>query len=199
MTFVAAEFNTIVTACGMLCATVQGSTGWYAFAYRGKPALLRTNDVLFRAHRAFGSFATAFYLIGLLAGTVGFIGALTINDPPLELGSLSFNVHTWGSFPVVAVWAWKTWLSYFRKGPLYARRRWLGPALVGAWAFTWVSAAVSYYVRTLPTNLQHPPPVVLLPYEWLWLQLALPFVLGGAAGAWVIRAAARAQVQGGDR
>lgn len=195
MNFVAAEFNTLVTGCGMVCATVQGATGWYAFRYRRKPALLKTNDVLFRAHRAFGSFATAFYLLGLVAGTVGFIGAVTVNEPPLELESVSFNVHTWGSFPVVVVWAWKTWLSYFRKGPLYGERRWLGPALVAAWAFTWLSAAVSYYARTLPENLQHPPPVVLLPHDWLWLQLALPVLVGSAIVVPVLRAAIRAEAK----
>ncbi len=195
MNFTAAEFNTLVTGCGMLCATVQGATGGYAFWYRRKPVLLRSNEVLFRAHRAFGSFATAFYLVGLVAGTVGFVGAVTVNEPPLELESASFNVHTWGSFPVVVVWAWKTWLSYFRKGPLYAKRRWLGPALVAAWAFTWFSAATSYYVRTLPSNLQHPPPVVLLPYEWFWAQLLLPILLGGALAVPIMRGALKAEAK----
>ncbi len=185
------EFNTIITFLGMMCATVQGVTGFYAAYYRKRTGLLKANDVLFRAHRAFGGFATTLYLLGLFAGINGLIGALTRNEPPLELRSASFNVHTWGSFPVLLIFVWKTTLSYFRKKSLYTSRKWLGIALFVAWAYNWLSAATSYYVRTLPGNLQHPAPVFLLPYSWLWLQLALPFLLGGLIGAWVLRAAIR--------
>jgi len=121
----------------------------------------------------------------------GLIGALTRNEPPLELRSASFNVHTWGSFPVLLIFVWKTTLSYFRKKSLYTSRKWLGIALFVAWAYNWLSAATSYYMRTLPGNPQHPAPVFLLPYNWLWLQLTLPFLLGGLIGAWVLRAAIR--------
>ena len=58
---------------------------------------------------------TVLYLLGLFAGVNGLIGALTRNEPPLELRSASFNIHTWGSFPVLFVVAWKTYLSYFTK------------------------------------------------------------------------------------
>jgi hypothetical protein len=59
------EFNTIITFLGMFCATVQGVTGYYAAYYRKRAAWLKTNDVLARAHRAFGSFATVLYLLGV--------------------------------------------------------------------------------------------------------------------------------------
>jgi hypothetical protein len=181
------EMNTIVTFLGMLCATVQGITGTYAAYYRKRAALLKTDDTLFRAHRAFGSFATTLYLLGLFAGINGLIGALTRNEPPLELRSPSFNIHTWGSFPVLFVVMWKTYLSYFNKKPLYRNRKWLGIAMFVAWAYNWLTAAVSYYVRTLPSNPQHPAPVFLLPYRLLGLQLALPFILGGLIGALILR------------
>jgi len=183
------EFNTLITFLGMLCATVQVSTGYYAGYYKRRPALLKTNEILFRAHRAFGSFATVLYVLGLFAGVVGFVGALTVNEPPLELGSASFNIHTWGSFPVLFIVAWKTYLSYFNKKALYSRLKWLGVAMFLAWTFTWLTAAVSYYVRTLPTNLQHPPPVFLLPYDWLGVQLVLPFVVGGIISVLILRRA----------
>jgi len=183
------EFNTIITFLGMLCATVQITTGYYAAYYKKRSALLKTNDILFRAHRAFGSFATMLYLLGLFAGINGLIGAVTRNDPPLELASASFNIHTWGSFPVLVIVAWKTHLSYFIKRPLYTKRKWLGIAIFLAWSYTWLTAAISYYLRTLPSNPQHPPPVFLLPYRLLGLQLALPFILGGLIGALILRQA----------
>lgn len=189
MPIIQVEMNTIVTFLGMLCATVQFVTGFYAAYVRKKAGLLKGNDVLFRAHRAFGGFATTLYLLGLFAGVNGLIGALARNEPPLELRSASFNVHTWGSFPVLAVFVWKTYLSYFRKQPLYTKRKWLGIAMFAAWSYNWLSAAVSYYLRTLPSNPQHPAPVFLLPYNLLWLQLLLPFLLGGLVGALVLRAA----------
>jgi hypothetical protein len=179
--------NTIVTFLGMLCATVQGVTGYYAAYYRKRTALLKIDDTLFRAHRAFGSFATTLYLLGLFAGINGLIGALTRNEPPLELRSPSFNIHTWGSFPVLVIVMWKIYLSYFDKKPLYRNREWLGIAMFLAWTYNWLTAAVSYYVRTLPSNPQHPAPVFLLPYRLLGLQLALPFILGGLIGALILR------------
>jgi len=179
--------NTIITFLGMLCATAQGITGYYAAYYRKRAALLKTNETLSQAHHTFGSFATTLYLLGLFAGINGLIGALTHNEPPLELRSASFNIHTWGSFPVFFVVAWKTYLSYFRKKPLYGKRKWLGIAMFLAWSYNWLTAAVSYYVRTVPPNEQHPDPVFLLPYEWMWLQLLLPFVLGGVIGTLILR------------
>jgi hypothetical protein len=193
MEIVPAEFNTIITFLGMTCAMVQACTGFYALHYRKKIALIKTNEILFRSHRAFGSFATVLYLLGLFSGINSLIGAITRNSPPMELGSASFNIHTWPSFLVVVVFAWKTYLSYFRKGALYSKRRWLGPALFVAWAYTWLTAAVSYYLRTLPSNPQHPEPNFLLPYSWLWLQLGLPFILGGLIGLITLRKAASSQ------
>jgi hypothetical protein len=187
MPIVQVEMNTIITFLGMLCATVQGVTGYYAAYYRKRAALLKIDDTLSRAHRAFGSFATTLYLLGLFAGINGFIGALTRNEPPLELRSPSFNIHTWGSFPVLFVVMWKTYLSYFNKKPLYRNRKWLGIAMFLAWTYNWLTAAVSYYVRTLPSNPQHPAPVFLLPYRLMGLQLALPFILGGLIGALILR------------
>ncbi|MFX1376212.1 MAG: hypothetical protein ACFFA0_10390 [Promethearchaeota archaeon] len=50
LTYSVAEFNTIITMLGCLCATVQTTTGVYAFYYKKKRALLKTNDILFRSH-----------------------------------------------------------------------------------------------------------------------------------------------------
>ena len=183
------EFNTIITFLGMMCATVQGLTGYYAAYYKKRSGLLKTNSALSATHCAFGSFATVLYVLGLFAGINGFIGALTRNNPPLELGSISFNIHTWGSFPVFGIVVWKTYLSYFKKKKLYGKKKWLGIAMFLAWSYTWLSAAVSYYVRTLPSNPQHPAPVFLLPYGLLGVQLALPFALGGLIGGIVLRRA----------
>jgi hypothetical protein len=190
MKIVMAEFNTIITFLGMLCAMVQGVTGFYALSFLKKIGLLKVNQVLFRAHRAFGSFSTTLYLLGLFSGINSLVGAFIRNSPPLELNSISFNVHTWPSFLVVVIFAWKSYLSYFRKTSLYAKRKWLGPALFFAWAYTWISAAISYYLRTLPSNPQHPAPSFLLPYDWMALQMALPFLLGGVIGLVIIKRAA---------
>jgi hypothetical protein len=187
MPIVQVEMNTIITFLGMLCATVQGTTGFFAAYVRKRGALLKTNDTLHRAHTAFGTFATTLYFLGLFAGINGLVGAITRNEPPLELQSPSFNVHTWGSFVVLAIVLWKTYMSYFRKKPLYAKKKWLGIAMFFAWTYNWLTAANSYYVRTLPSNPQHPPPVFLLPYELMWLQLALPFLLGGVIGWLILR------------
>jgi hypothetical protein len=153
-----AEYNTIITFLGCLCATVQMSTGFYAAYILAKPALLTTDRVLNRAHRTFGGFATILYLLGLFNGVNSLVSAVRIGRPPLELNSISFNVHTWISIPLVAIFVWKTYLSYFDKAKLYRKRKWLGPAMFGVWAFTWITAAISYYVRTLPANPQHAPP-----------------------------------------
>jgi hypothetical protein len=189
MPIVQVEMNTIITFLGMMCATVQGVTGFYAGYLLNKIGLLKGNDVLFRAHRAFGSFATTLYLLGLFAGVNGLIGAIVRDEPPLELASASFNIHTWGSFPVLIIVAWKTIQSYFFKRPLYTKRKWLGIAAFVAWTYNWITAAVSYYLRTLPSNPQHPPPAFLLPYRLMWLQLALPFLLGGLIAALILRQA----------
>jgi hypothetical protein len=190
MDITVAELNTIITFLGMTCAMVQACTGFYALHFRKKTSLIKTNDTMFRSHRAFGSFATTLYLLGLFSGINSLVGAITRNSPPLELGSVSFNVHTWPSFLVVAVFAWKTYLSYFKKSSLYGGRSWLGPALFAAWAYTWITAAISYYLRTLPSNPQHPAPSFLLPYSWMGLQLALPFILGGLIGLITLKRAA---------
>ncbi|MDF1515376.1 MAG: hypothetical protein P1S60_16320, partial [Anaerolineae bacterium] len=84
------EMNTIVTFLGMLCASVQAVTGYYAAYFKKRTVMLKTNPVLSQAHHVFGSFATILYLLGLFAGVNGLIGALTINEPPLELQSASF-------------------------------------------------------------------------------------------------------------
>jgi hypothetical protein len=186
-----AEFNTVITFLGMICASVQAFTGIYSGYIRKKIGLLKINPVLAQSHGVFGNFATILYLLGLFAGIVGFIGAITRNTPPLELNSVSFNVHTWGSFPVLIVFVWKTWLSYFRKKSLYGKKKWLGIAMFLAWAFTWISAAISYYLRTLPSNLQHPDPVFLLPYRFMGAQLLLPFILGSLVGLWTVKNAKR--------
>jgi hypothetical protein len=174
-----AEYNTIITFLGCLCATVQMTTGFYAAYILAKPALLTTDKVLSRAHRSFGDFATVLFLLGLFNGINSLVSAVRIGEPPLELNSFSFNIHTWISIPLVGVFVWKTWLSYFDKPKLYRKKRWLGPAMFGVWSFTWITAAISYYVRTLPTNPQHAPPSFLLPYNLIVVQLALPFVIGG--------------------
>jgi hypothetical protein len=189
-----AELNTIITFLGMLAATVQGVTGFYAGYIKKRAVLLKTNSALSQAHSTFGSMATILYLLGLFAGVNGLIGALTVNQPPLELQSPSFNIHTWGSFPVLAVWVWKTWLSYFNKRQLYAKLKWLGIAMFLAWSYNWITAAISYYVRTMPPNKQHPDPNFLFPYRLLGVQLALPFALGGLIGWLVCRRAAQQEL-----
>ncbi|MBN2720663.1 MAG: hypothetical protein JXR72_06145 [Proteobacteria bacterium] len=190
-----AEYNTIITFLGCMCATVQIFTGFYAGYILAKPALLTTDRILNRAHRAFGSFATTLYLMGLFNGLNTFVGAVTTGRPPLELSSVSFNVHTWISFPIVGIFVWKAWLSYFDKPKLYSKRKWLGPAMFAAWAFTWITAAISYYVRTLPTNPQHSPPSFLLPYRLMGIQIVMPFVIGGIIGWIVLKRFRTAQAQ----
>ncbi|MFX1519265.1 MAG: hypothetical protein ACFFCD_05035 [Promethearchaeota archaeon] len=182
-----AEYNTIVTMLGMLCATAQVFTGYYATYVKKRMFLVRGNDILFRSHRAFGSFATVFYFLGLFAGLTGFAGTVTENIPPLELEDPLYIIHTFGSFVVLVIIVAKTYLSYFSKKFLYGRVQGrLGVATFLAWAFTWITAAIAYYERTLPTNPQHTPPSFLLPYELMGLMLVIPFIIGGSIGSLVV-------------
>ena len=158
-----AEYNTLITMLGMLCATVQASTGSYASIIKKKISVIKKNDIIFRAHRAFGGFATTLYLLGLFAGITGLIGGLLENEPPLETDTWSYNIHTWPSFLVMVVILWKTYISYFNKQQVYKRGKILGIATFFAWMFTWITASISYYIRTVPPNKQHPDPVYLLP------------------------------------
>ena len=181
-----AEFNTIVTMLGCLCACVQAGTGIYASIVKKKIALIKTNDILFRSHRAFGGFATTLYFLGLFAGLTGFIGSLTVGSPPFEISDISFNFHVWPSFLVIIVIVWKTWISYFKKGSVYKRGKILGIATFFAWVFTWISSAFSYYLRTVPPNKQHPDPSFLLPYSLMGIQIILPFLIGGLIVLWIL-------------
>jgi len=189
ITYSVAEFNTIITMLGCLCATVQLTTGYFAAYTKKKIFLLKTNDILFRAHRAFGGFATVLYFLGLFAGMVGFIGGIVFNIPPFELGSPSFNIHVWPSFAVLVIIVYKTYISYFKKPSIYKKGKWLGIATFIAWAFTWITSSISYYLRTLPSNPQHEPPTYLLPFELIWLQILIPFLIGGLIGCLILRSA----------
>ena len=182
-----AEYNTIVTMLGALCATSQVATGYYSAYIKKRMALLRTDEILFRSHRAFGSFATVFYFLGLFAGLTGFAGTLTENMPPMELGDPNYVIHTFGSFVILVIIVSKIYLSYFNKKILYAKvKGTLGVATFLAWAFTWITSAIAYYTRTLPTNPQFPPPTFLLPYELMGLMMAIPFLIGGTIGFLVV-------------
>ena len=143
------EMNTIVTFLGMLAATVQGVTGYYAGYLKRRAALLRTNEALRPSACHLCAMATILYLLGLFAGINGFIGALTVNKPPLELQSASFNIHTRGSFPVLAVWTCKNGLTLTSASSMPSAK-WLGIAMFVAWSYNWLTAAVSYYERTMP-------------------------------------------------
>ena len=176
---------------GCLCATVQLGTGMYSAFYRKKLGLIKTNDVLFRAHRAFGGFATTLYFLGLFAGLTGFIGAILFNIPPFEATDLSFIIHVWPSFAVMVVIIYKTYISYFKKPSVYRKGKWLGIATFIAWAFTWISSAFSYYLRTLPSNPQHEPPTYLLPFELMWLQILIPFIVGILISYFILKSADR--------
>jgi len=189
LTYTTAEFNTIVTMLGCLCATVQAATGYYAGYKKKKISLLKTNDILFRSHRAFGGFATTLYFLGLFAGITGFMGAIFFGEPPFEILDFSFNFHVWPSFAIAVIVIWKTYLSYFRKPLIYKHCKWLGAATFIAWSYNWISSALSYYLRTLPSNPQHPPPTYLLPFELLWFQIILPFIIGAIIGFFLLRAA----------
>ena len=165
---------------GVLCATVQAVIGFYAAFVKKKTFHIKKNDILFRSHRAFGGFATALYALGLFAGTTGFIDAITVQEiVPFEITDASFNFHTWPSFLIGIIILYKTFIAYFNKKRMYKQAKWLGGLTFVAWAYTWVTAAISYYVRTVPPNLQHEPPKYLLPYEIFWLQILIPFIVGG--------------------
>jgi hypothetical protein len=184
-----AEFNTIVTMLGCLCATVQAATGYYAGYKKKKVGLLKTNDILFRSHRAFGGFATTLFFLGLFTGITGYIGSLFFQSPPFEVTDFSFNFHFWPSFPITILIILKTYFSYFKKGLIYKTSKWLGVATFIAWAYNWISSVISYYLRTLPSNPQHDPPIYLLPIELMWLQIIIPFILGALIGYAILRKA----------
>ncbi len=187
-----AEFNTIITMLGCLCATVQAATGAYAGYKKKKISLLKTNDILFRSHRAFGGFATTLYFLGLFAGITGFITAIFFGGPPFfEPLDLSFSFHVWPSFPIAAIIIWKTYISYFRKPHIYKLWKRLGAATFIAWSFNWISSAFSYYLRTIPVGppQTHDPPTFLLPIELMWLQIILPFMIGALLGFIIVRKA----------
>ena len=186
LTYTTAEFNTIITMLGCMCATVQLATGAYAAYKKKKISLLKTNDKLFRAHRAFGGFATVLYLLGLFAGITGFLGGILFAEPPFEITDLSYNFHVWPSFIVLGIIMWKTFISYFRKPSVYKKGKWLGIATFIAWSYTWISSAFSYYLR-IPT--QHPPSTFLLPIELLWFQILIPFLFGTLIGLFILRSA----------
>ena len=173
-----AEFNTFITMLGCLFATVQAATGIYAAYLKKKIYLIKQNDVLFRSHRAFGGFATVMYFVGLYAGLSGFIGGILTGDPPLEFNNLSYIIHVFPSFIVLGILLLKTYLSYFKKPKIYKTGKWLGMATFIAWAYTWITAAISFYLRALPFGDQHEPMNVLLPHNLLWLQLLFPFLIG---------------------
>jgi len=187
--FEVAELNTIVTMLGCLCATVQGATGYYAGYRKKRVSLIKTNDILFRSHRAFGGFATTLYFLGLFAGVTGYLGTIFFGEPPFEILSFSFNFHFWPSFAIAVIVILKTYLSYFNKPLIYKTCNWLGDATFIAWSYNWISSAVSYYLRTLPSNRQHPPPTYLLPFGLMWLQLILPFIIGAIIGYIILRKA----------
>jgi hypothetical protein len=72
---------------------------------------------------------------------------------------------------------------------MYKNNKWLGPAAFIAWSYNWISSAFSYYLRTLPTNPQHPPPTYLLPIELFWFQILIPFLLGALISIFILRSA----------
>ena len=81
------------------------------------------------------------------------------------------------------------YISYFKKPSVYRKGKWLGVATFIAWSYTWITAATSYYLRTLPSNPQHEPPTYLLPIELFWLQILIPFIVGSIIGYFVLRKA----------
>ncbi|MFX0047251.1 MAG: hypothetical protein ACFE8G_03695 [Candidatus Hermodarchaeota archaeon] len=192
LTYSVAEFNTIITMLGCLCATVQAATGAYAGYKKKRISLLKTNDILFRSHRAFGGFATTLYFLGLFAGTTGFITAVFFGGPPFfEILDLSFNFHVWPSFVIAVIVIWKTYISYFKKPHIYKLWKWLGTATFIAWSFNWISSAFSYYLRTITSGppQTHPSPTFLLPIELMWLQIITPFIIGALIGFIIVRKA----------
>ena len=200
LTYTPAEFNTIITMLGCLCATVQAATGAYAGYVKKRISILKTNDILFRSHRAFGGFATTLYFLGLFAGITGFITAIFFPGVPgvdegpfFEPLDPSFSFHVWPSFPIAVIIIWKTFISYFRKPHIYKLWKWLGAATFNAWSINWITSAFSYYLRTIPFGppQTHPPPTFLLPINFMWLQIILPFLIGLVIGFFIIREASK--------
>lgn len=192
-----AELNMIITMFGCLCATIQASTGFYASVIRKKTVLLRINPVLHRSHLTFGNFSSVLFLLGLFAGSSGFIGAIFGIDgaPPLEFNDISFNIHFWASFPIAIVILTKLVLSYFLKKKVFKYGKILGTATFIAWSYTWITSAISYYLRTIPSNLQHEPPLLLFPIELIWIQLIWPFLLGGLVSIPILLRASKIETE----
>jgi hypothetical protein len=182
-----AEFNTVITLLGFVAASVQAATGLYAAYYKKKTSILKTNEVLNRVHRTFGTFATAFYFLGLFQGVTGFIGALFGSEgaPALETDRISFNLHVWISFPIALVIIWKTYISYFDKKKVFKQGKWLGMLTYIAWSINWVTSCIAFYANVVDTpfgtpTVIHEAPGVLLPVSW-WgsiIQILIPFIIG---------------------
>jgi hypothetical protein len=184
-----AEFNTVITMLGFIAASIQASTGVYAAIYKKKTALLRTNEVLWRSHRLFGSFATLLFFLGLFQGVTGFIQAI-INPaggetPAFEPERVSFNLHVWISFPITIIILGKTFISYFSKKTVFKQGKWLGIATFTSWMIMWITSAIAFYanVEGLPWSADagtlHKSPGVLLP-STIWgiiLQIFIPFIV----------------------
>jgi hypothetical protein len=185
-----AEFNTVITMLGFVFASVQASTGLYAAIYKKKTALLRTNEVLGRAHRTFGGYATLLFLLGLFQGVTGFIQAILNpaggETPAFEADRVSFNLHVWISFPITVIILWKSFISYFSKKNVFKQGKWLGMATFISWTILWVTSAIAFYanIEGLPWSVDagtlHKAPGVLLP-PTIWgivLQTLIPFIIG---------------------
>ena len=185
-----AEFNTVITMLGFIFASVQAATGAYAAIYKKKTAVLRTNEVLGRAHRTFGGYSTILFLLGLFQGVTGFIAAI-INPaggetPAFEADRVSFNLHVWISFPITIIILWKSFASYFSKKNVFKKGKWLGSATFVSWAILWITSAIAFYanVEGLPWSagagtLHKAPGVLLPPTIWgIILQILIPFVIG---------------------
>lgn len=182
-----AEFNTVITLLGFVAASVQAATGTYAAFYKRKISVLKTNEVLNKAHRTFGTFATTFYFLGLFQGLTGFIGALlnTEGSPAIEPDRLSFNIHVWISFPIMVILIWKTYISYFDKKKVYKQGKILGMLTYIAWLITWVTSCIAFYANVEGTpwgtpTVIHEAPGILLPVS-VWgtiVQIFIPFIIG---------------------
>ena len=170
----------------MTCAMIQGMTGIYAAYYKHRIGLIRSNDLMFRAHRGFGGMATAFYFLGLLNGLTAIIGSVTRNDPPFLLLDPLFSIHSFGSFIVLGIMLTKIFVSYFKKSVLYRRSKGkLGLAALLGWTFTWVTSVAIYYSRTYAPVPRHPPSVYLPPLAFFGFTLLLPFLVGGLVGGFI--------------
>jgi hypothetical protein len=120
---------------------------------------------------------------------VGFLGGIFFGEPPFEGSDYSYNFHVWPNFIILAIIVWKTYLSYFKKSSIYKNAKWLGIATFLGWAYLWVTSAFSYYLRTIPPNVQHDPPRYLLAIELMWLQILFPFLIGLLLGLLILRSA----------